>query len=152
RRAADLCVEVPVKCDPPSHSTFPLGSTVVTCAAVDCDTVGDPSCDPNHPNQGSASFVVSVSPRAGTAPTIATSQLTGEAQGPNGGLVNYQVMGQGYLADCSLPGSGEVLPCATWEPANQGLGFAPTAVDIDPFTASPTNPHGTLYAGFEDTL
>ncbi|HXJ65992.1 MAG TPA: PA14 domain-containing protein, partial [Actinomycetota bacterium] len=149
RRSPNLCVDVPVHCEPPSPATFGLGSTVVTCAAVDCDTVGDPGCDPDHPNHGSASFVVSVSPRAGTEPTVVATGLTAEAQGPNGAPVTYQVMGQGYLADCSLPGSGDVLPCATWEPANKGLGFAPTAVGIDPFTALP---FGTLYAGFQDSV
>jgi hypothetical protein len=152
KRAPDMCVQVHVDCNPPSHSTFPLGSTVVTCAAVDCSTANDPGCDPQHPNSGSASFVVSVSPRAGTEPTLITSGLSGEAQGPNGGTVSYQVMGQGYLADCSLPGSGEVLPCTTWEPSNAGLGFAPTAVGLDPSTATPLKPSGMLYAGFQDTV
>src|SRR5207247_499420 len=50
--ATDLCAgPVPVKCTPPSGSTFPVGQTIVTCAAQD-------PCG----NRATCSFTVTVTP------------------------------------------------------------------------------------------
>ena len=56
---------VPVSCIPPSGSTFPIGTTTVTCRASDA-----------HGNTGSASFTVTVKtvPAAGTALPAAPAQ------------------------------------------------------------------------------
>jgi fibronectin type 3 domain-containing protein len=68
-----------VSCSPPPGSTFPIGTTQVTCTATD-----------NSGNHSSASFNVTV--RDSTAPTISTpgNQLV-EATGPGGAAVSFTV-------------------------------------------------------------
>ena len=75
--------EVSVNCEPPSDSTFPVGSTDVTCTAAD---------DAEPPNTSALMFLVSVvdvSPPVfdGTLPDV-----TGvEATDANGATVNYTI-------------------------------------------------------------
>ena len=114
-------------CLPPSGSVFQLGSTTVTCDAV--DAAG---------NRGSTSFLVTVKTTA--APVISGSNLTAEAQGSDGATVSYQVGATGFIADCAPPGSPVVQPCSSWHPAYKGLGFTPEMFAQDPND-------GTIYAG-----
>jgi photosystem II stability/assembly factor-like uncharacterized protein len=122
-------------CLPPSGSVFQLGTTTVTCDAV--DAAG---------NQGSTSFLVTV--KTNEAPVFSCgdstggnncANLTAEAQGPSGAAVSYQVSATGFIADCAPAGSGSVQPCVSWHPAYNGLGFTPITMTQDPND-------GTLYA------
>jgi hypothetical protein len=106
---------------------FPLGSTQVTCQAV--DAAG---------NRGSTTFLVTVQSRE--APVISGTNLTAEAQGPGGAAVGYQLTANGFLADCAPAGSGTTQACSAWTLSDKGLGFAPIGLGLDPRT-------GTLYAG-----
>jgi hypothetical protein len=69
---------IPVKCDPPSDSTFALGTTHVTCTAT--DAAG---------NTTTSAFDVTVQDT--TAPTLSgvPSNATAEATGPDGAAVTY---------------------------------------------------------------
>ena len=89
-------------CDPASGSTFPLGTTIVTCTATDASG-----------NSAHASFAVTV--RDTTPPTITTpSSLVVDATSPAGAIVTYSVTA-GDLVDphptltCS-PASGSTFP------------------------------------------
>ncbi|HXI55913.1 MAG TPA: HYR domain-containing protein, partial [Polyangia bacterium] len=115
-------------CLPASGSTFALGTTTVTCAAT--DAAG---------NTGTTTFPVTV--KSTIPPDIAVSNVTAEAQGPEGAVVSYQVSASGFIVDCAEPGSGEVRPCMSWKPAHTGLGFTPQAAAVNPID-------GTVYAGF----
>ena len=65
----------PVECVPPSSTTFPLGTTTVTCTATD---------DPGN----TASFDVTVEDT--TAPDLSVpGSVTVEATGPSGAAVSY---------------------------------------------------------------
>src|SRR5205823_3608950 len=68
---------VTVQCAPPSGSTFPLGTTTVTCTAIDA-----------HGNTATATFTVKVQdttpPAIGAAPDV-----TAEATGPTGAVVTF---------------------------------------------------------------
>jgi hypothetical protein len=68
---------LPVSCAPPSGSTFPLGTTTVTCTATD-----------THGNTGSASFTVTVND---TTPPVLTvpANATVEAASPAGVVFTY---------------------------------------------------------------
>src|SRR4029079_3551642 len=120
-------------CTPKSGSHFPLGATQVTCTALDNATPA---------NVGSTTFIVNV--RSKDGPKVSGSDLTAEAEGPAGAVVSYQVSANGFITDCSEPGSDAVRACSTWHQANQGLGFAATAVAVDPDS-------GLVYAGVADT-
>lgn len=67
--ATDNCTTpVPVSCDHPSGSTFPLGTTTVTCTATD-----------NAGNSSTASFTVTVNDATAPVPNLATlPTVTGE--------------------------------------------------------------------------
>ena len=134
------CVSLTATCLPASGAHFPLGSTTVTCSATDATG-----------NRGSASLVVTVNGSGG--PIVTGADLVAEAQGPQGAIVNYQVAATGLIADCAPPGSSEVIPCTSWQPAYKGLGFAPEVLAIDPNdpTVAPDGQrHGALYAAFLD--
>ncbi|HEY2902235.1 MAG TPA: HYR domain-containing protein [Polyangia bacterium] len=120
-----------ITCLPASGSLFPMGSTSVTCQALDASG-----------NRGSTAFLVTVT--SATGPTISGSNLVAEAQGPSGAAVAYQITATGFTTNCAAPGSGLVQACTTWKPAYKGLGFTPTAVAIDPNDG----PDGALYAGY----
>lgn len=66
---------VPI-CEPPSGSTFPLGSTEVNCGAVD-----------NTGNRGAGEFAVVVQDT--TAPTMELPDLQDSASGPDGAVVDF---------------------------------------------------------------
>ncbi len=69
---------VPVSCDHASGSTFPLGTTTVTCSASD-----------SRQNAKSASFTVTVVDTAGPAFSNVPATLTLEANGPKGSVATY---------------------------------------------------------------
>ena len=118
-------------CVPDNGTVFPLGDTDVTCTAK--DDVG---------NVGSTTFTVHIT--SNDPPRIVARDLTAEAESSAGAIVNYQVSATGFIADCSPPGSTEVVPCTTWRSASDGLGFAPQAVAADPVS-------GAIYTGFFGT-
>jgi len=130
--ARTLCLAtgapLPCTCLPESGSSFPLGTTSVTCSAT--DAAG---------NVGSTSFNVTV--KSDRVPTVSGSDILAEAEGPAGAVVNYQVSASGYVANCAPAGSDGFEPCVAWKAAHEGLGFSPQAIAVDPFD-------GTLYAGF----
>src|SRR5215207_3067560 len=70
---------ITIVCDPPSGSTFPIGETVVQCAATD-----------EAGNTATASFTVTVQD---TTPPIITvpEDIVVEATGPEGAKVNFTV-------------------------------------------------------------
>jgi hypothetical protein len=133
--ATDDSVALPaaaIACAPSSGARFALGSTNVTCEAVDAGG-----------NRGRTSLLVTV--KVIEEPLINGANLTAEAQGPLGAVVNYAPSATGFVADCSPPGSGQVRPCKTWKPAGKGLGFTPDTLSQDPIT-------GALYAAMRPRL
>jgi hypothetical protein len=93
-------------CTPPSGSTFPLGTTTVTCNATD-----------THGNSSSKSFHVTV--KDTTPPTIsAQADITAEATSPAGATVTYSTPTATDAVDgtdpvtCS-PASGSTFPIGT---------------------------------------
>jgi len=92
-------------CTPDSGSTFPLGTTTVTCDAT--DTIG---------NIASVSFDVNVEDT--TAPVIiAPAGITAEATDPSGAIVSYVVTATDAVGvtsgpTCSTP-SGSTFPLGT---------------------------------------
>ena len=81
---------VPVTCTPASGSTFPVGSTVVSCSATD-----------KSGNTGSASFKVTVLDKI--PPTLnLPSAMTVEGTSSNGAVVTYSASASD-LVDGSLP-------------------------------------------------
>jgi hypothetical protein len=99
----DVDGPVPVTCTPPSTSTFPVGTTMVTCTAT--DSAG---------NKGSASFTVTVL-RPGQARIVLTvpHHLRVEATGPDGAVVAYTVTVVDPLGTATVtctPPSGSLFP------------------------------------------
>ena len=98
----------PVDCAPTSGSTFPVGSTTVTCSASDLAT---------PPNTGSETFVVTVQDPAAPTVTVPASTLV-EANGPGGSIVNYGPVsaldqnGAPLVPTCT-PASGSRFPLGT---------------------------------------
>ncbi|MFI9585450.1 HYR domain-containing protein [Streptomyces sp. NPDC052236] len=68
--------EVPVTCEPPSGSRFPLGETTVTCTATD-----------KQGNTGRDTAVIKVVDT--TAPVVTVEDRTAEATGPDGAVIEY---------------------------------------------------------------
>ena len=118
-----------ITCAPPSGSLFPLGSTTVSCQAI--DAAG---------NRGSTSFLVTVEPAG--PPLITATDLVAEAQGPGGAAVGYQVTATGFTPNCAAPGAGTTSACNAWQPAYGGIGFITFDLHYDPADG----PHGALYA------
>jgi hypothetical protein len=97
-------------CNPSSGSTFPIGSTTVTCTATD-----------SHGNTGSASFTVTVVLVDTTPPTFQNvpADMKVEATGPSGSVVTYTTPtatddsdGPIALVTCA-PASGSTFPLGT---------------------------------------
>ena len=124
---------VPVDCSPASGSTFPLGTTSVTCAAED-----------RAGNEATASFVVVVQD---TTPPIVTvpGDLVVEATGPAGSIVGYSATAvdlvDGPRDALCVPASGSrfgigttSVTCTALDDAgNQGVGmFTITVRDTTP--------------------
>ncbi|MEH0573809.1 HYR domain-containing protein [Streptomyces sp. B21-108] len=68
--------QVPVTCEPPSGSLFPIGATTVTCTATD-----------SRENTGKDTAVVTVVDT--TPPVVTVDDRTVEATGPDGAVVEY---------------------------------------------------------------
>jgi len=104
--AADLVDgAVTPSCAPASGSSFPIGSTLVTCNATDA-----------HGNVSTRSFTVSV--RDATAPVLAMpANITAEAAGPSGTAVEYTVTASDVVAGAATaicsPASGSTFPIGT---------------------------------------
>ena len=107
--AADLVDgNVPLQCLPASGSTFPLGDKTVKCSATDL-----------HLNKAERTFVVSVQDTTPPALTL-PGNITTEATGPDGAIVNY-------AASASDLVDGSVTPVCT--PAS-GSRFAIGATQV----------------------
>jgi hypothetical protein len=94
-------------CSPSSGSTFPVGTTKVTCTATD-----------SHGNTGSASFNVTVNLVDTTAPVITVpSDLSVNTPDPAGAVVTYTASASdnidGPVAPSCTPASGAVFPVGT---------------------------------------
>jgi hypothetical protein len=108
---------VPVSCDHPSGSTFPLGTTTVSCSATDA-----------HGNTGNGSFKVTVQDT--TAPSInALQNLTALATSSSGAPVTFTATATD-LVDGTIP--------ATCTPAS-GSTFAPGVTTV---SCTATDAHG----------
>jgi hypothetical protein len=95
----------PVSCSPASGSTFPLGTTTVTCRATDA-----------HGNSATASFTVTVQDT--TAPVLhVPGDLTVEATGPLGAAASFAVSAtdavDGAVAAHCTPASGATFRLGT---------------------------------------
>ena len=95
----------PVSCAPDSGSTFPLGTTTVTCSSTD-----------THGNTGTATFKVTVQDK--TPPAInVPADITAEATGPNGAVVTFAASATDAVdgtdpVTCN-PASGSTFPLGT---------------------------------------
>ena len=100
--ADDIDGPVPVTCDWPSGRTFPIGTTTVTCTAM--DVAG---------NVGQASFDVAVLDTAAPILTVPVD-MTAEATGPSGALVTFAGSAvdliDGTLSVTCNPPSGFTFP------------------------------------------
>ncbi len=126
--ATDAGMTLPVTCAPASGKLFPLGTTSVSCQAI--DAAG---------NRGSTSFLVTVQPVG--PPIITASDLVAEAQGPGGAAVGYQVTATGFAPNCATPGAAEAASCTVWQPAYKGVGFITQRIIGD----QTDGPRGALY-------
>jgi hypothetical protein len=94
-------------CNPPSGSTFPPGSTTVTCSATDA-----------HGNTGSASFTVTVTVTDTTPPVLTLpADISVTTESPGGTTVTYSASANDNLdgpipPSCS-PSSGSTFPVGT---------------------------------------
>ncbi|HEV2722147.1 MAG TPA: HYR domain-containing protein [Thermoanaerobaculia bacterium] len=127
-------------CKPASGSLFPVGTTQVTCTAID-----------KHANYGFGFFNVTVEP-AGRPIITVPADITAEATGPNGAAVDYDVSVN--PPDATLvctPASGSTFALGTTTvncTATKTTGetstasFTVTVVDTTPpaFTVSPDPP------------
>ncbi len=123
-----------VECSPASGSTFPLGSTTVTCVATDVVTN----------DTTSASFTVTVVDTTAPAVTV-PGTVTAEATGPSGASVTFSASAtdavSGSLTPSCSPASGSTFPLgsttvtciATDGAGNTGsASFTVTVVDTTP--------------------
>jgi HYR domain-containing protein len=112
---------VEVLCSPPSGSTFPIGTTRVTCSAS--DTRG---------NTATGNFDVDIS--ATPLPPQNPHDITAEATGPAGAVVTFNLGNDsgGRPITCS-PASGSTFPiAATPVTCSSGDTFTVTVVDTTP--------------------
>lgn len=91
-----------ISCDRPSGSTFPLGTTTVTCTATDAAS-----------NSSTASFTVTI--RDTTPPSLnLPSNITAEANSPAGKIVSYAASAtdtvSGSVPVSCTPASGSTFP------------------------------------------
>ncbi len=157
--ATDACDPSPtVNCSPASGSTFPIGSTTVTCTATD---------HASPPNSSSCGFSVVV--RDTTPPTLTCpGNVTVECTGPSGSVVTFTTPTASDNCDLSptvscVPASGSAFPLGTTTvtctardhatPANlQTCTFSVRVVDTlppvmqcpSPVTAECTGPSGAV--------
>ncbi|QXE33812.1 HYR domain-containing protein [Streptomyces sp. GMY02] len=92
---------VPVTCEPPSGSRFPIGETTVTCTATD-----------GRGNTGRATAVIKVVDT--TAPVVTVDDRTVEATGPGGTVIEYPASAvdsvDGSVPVTCVPPSGSRFP------------------------------------------
>lgn len=124
----------PVDCTPPSGSTFPVGTTTVTCTAS--DTAG---------NTGSASFTVTITLVDTTAPVVSVpANISETTSSPSGKAVSFSASAtddvDGALTPSCAPASGALftvgtttVTCTATDAAgNTGTGsFTVTVVLVD---------------------
>ncbi|MDX2678039.1 HYR domain-containing protein [Streptomyces sp. NY05-11A] len=143
--------DVAVVCEPSSGSTFPIGSTTVTCTAT--DAAGNTGTD-------TAEFTVTDS----TGPLVTVEDRTAEATGPGGAVVEYPASAQdtvdGNVPVTCKPPSGSTFPIgattvtctATDSRENTGTDTAvirvvdttPPVVTVDDRTVEATGPDGAV--------
>ena len=80
--ATDDCQLSSVRCNPPSNSPFPVGTTTVTCCAV--DKAGNSNC---------CNFTVTVRCPTNCIQVICPSNIVVGCAGPNGAVVTYDAHG-----------------------------------------------------------
>jgi hypothetical protein len=95
--------DLPVTCEPPSGSLFPVGETVVQCVATDSSL-----------NEGHGEFVVEVVGEKETLLLRLPESITAEATGPEGAEVTFEVTAYGTSdpepkVECD-PKSGSTFP------------------------------------------
>jgi hypothetical protein len=151
---------LPVSCAPTSGSTFPLGTTSVTCSATD-----------SHGNTQQASFSVTLTLIDITAPALTgvSPDRSVEANGPAGAIVTFatptatdNLDGPLALVNCS-PASGTLfslgphtVTCSATD-AHSNVGsasFRINVVDTTPPTIAvpgPTNIYATTPTGIPET-
>src|SRR5260221_7657922 len=122
-------------CSPASGSTFPNGTTVVTCRAVDL-----------HANQGSASFRVTVGT---TPPSLGLpANITVSGQNQNGAVVNYTVTTDANATVVCMPPSGSTfgygLTTVNCTATNTGGGVTTGSFTVDVLGGDTTPPVLTL--------
>jgi HYR domain-containing protein len=132
-----------VSCNPPSGSTFPVGTTTVNCSATD-----------SHGNSTSGSFAVTVALVDHIAPTFSgvPGTIQREANGPLGSNVTYALptatdnLDSGPLLVTCAPASGTTFPLGTTTVScsatdthlNTGVAtFAVVVVDTTPPVLTP---------------
>ena len=94
-----------VECSPPSGTTFPIATTIVTCTATDTVSL----------EETSQTFTVTV--RDTTPPTVTVpGPITAEATGPGGAVVGYSASASD-IVDGSLP-----VTCSPPSGSTFGLG------------------------------
>ena len=91
-------------CNPPSGSTFPVGTTTVTCSATDA-----------HGNTGSASFQITVVLTDTTPPDLTVpGDFSVNTSSPSGTAVSYAASANdnldGAIAPVCAPASGSTFP------------------------------------------
>jgi hypothetical protein len=147
----DVDGSVPVSCTPESGSTFPIGTTEVTCSATDAAE-----------NKATGKFTVTV---VDTTPPKLTlpSNPTEEATGPNGAAVTYTATAtdlvDGSLTPTCTPASGSTfalgpttVTCNAQDKAGNKAepgSFTVTVVDTTPpkLTLSPISTKATGASG-----
>jgi hypothetical protein len=155
--ASDLVSgSVAVTCSVPSGSTLPIGSTTVNCSATD-----------SHGNTATGSFGVTVSDSSGPQ-FSGMSNITAEANGPDGSVVNYvspsalDAVDGPSVVTCA-PVSGGMFPLGTTTvtcSASDAHGntattsFSVSVVDTTPPTLAvpgPTTVYATEPGGIPET-
>ena len=117
-------------CTPASGSTFPLGTSTVTCTATD-----------SHGNTGTATFQVTVEDT--TAPVLVVpANIVEEATSPSGAAVSYTATAQDIV-------DGAVTPSCTPPPGAFALGT--TTVTCTATDSSGNSATGTFTVTVEDT-
>jgi len=134
---------VAVTCTPPSGSTFPIGTTPVTCTASD-----------SSGNTATETFNITV---ATTPPPPGNPDLTAEATGPDGAYVVFNTGdeedddGRPGSGGCS-PAPGSLFPlgettvtCPSGDFTVSVVDTTPPALDLpDDITATATGPSGAV--------
>ena len=116
--ATDNCSVPTVVCTPASGSTFPLGTTPVTCAATDADG-----------NAASGSFTVTVQRYRDTQPPVVISIEPSKRLlwPPNHKMVHIKLNVQA-VDDSGAPVTSRIISVTSSEPEN-GLGDGDTDID-----------------------